>query len=354
MTIFGKSGSVAETYAKENNIKFSSTGKVSLKTLSDKDVTLSQMSYTYDGTAKTPDATVKYGDATLTKGVDYTITYQDNVNAGTAKVTVTGMGNYTGTVTKTFIITEAAKQEPSVKELSQCTITLSKTAYTYDGKAKKPAVTVKDGGTVLKAGTDYTVAYQNNKNAGKAKAAITGKGNYKGTVTKTFTITVKKGTSHKAGPYQYKVTGASTVSMTGLADKKVTKVKVPKTVKLGGKSFKVTAIANNAFKKNKKVTSVEVGNNVKTVGTSAFEGCTKLSKATIGTGATQIGGSAFKNCKKLGTITIKSTKLKKVGKNALQGIKSTAKVKVPAKKLSSYKKLFRNKGQGKNVKIVKS
>ena len=149
MTIFGKSGSVAETYAKENNIKFSSTGKVSLKMLSDKDVTLSQMSYTYDGTAKTPDATVKYGDATLTKGVDYTITYQDNVNAGTAKVIVTGMGNYTGTVTKTFTITEAAKQEPSVKELSKCTITLNKTAYTYDGKAKKPAVTVKDGATVL-------------------------------------------------------------------------------------------------------------------------------------------------------------------------------------------------------------
>ena len=119
--------------------------------------------------------------------------------------------------------------------MSKYTITISKTAYTYDGTAKEPAVTVKDGATVLKAGTDYTVAYQDNKNAGTAKAVLTGKGNYKGTVTKTFTITVKKNTSHKAGAYQYKVTGASTVSVTGLTDKKATKVKVPKTVKIGGR-----------------------------------------------------------------------------------------------------------------------
>ena len=291
--------------------------------------------------------------------MDYTVSYQDNINVGTAKVIVTGKGNYTGTVTKTFTIVKGDGQKPGapdvpgVKELSKCTITLSKTTYTYDGKAKKPAVTVKDGTTVLKAGTDYTVAYRENKNAGKAKAVITGKGNYKGTVTKTFTIKVKTGTSHRAGAYQYKVTGVSTVSMIGLTNKKATKVKVQNTVKIGGKSFKVTAIANNAFKKNKKVTSVEIGNNVKTIGTSAFEGCTKLNKATIGTGVTQIKSSAFKNCKKLATITVKSTKLKKVEKNALLGIKSTAKVKVPAKKLASYKKLFKNKGQGKKVRIVK-
>ena len=179
LTIFGKSGSIAETYAKENNINFSSTGIVSPKTLSDKDVTLSQTSYTYDGTAKMPDVTVKYGNTPLTKDADYTVKYQDNVNAGTAKVIVTGTGNYTGTVTKTFTITEADKPEPTVKELSKCTITISKTAYTYDGTAKEPAVTVKDGATVLKAGTDYTVAYQDNKNAGTAKAVLTGKGNYR-------------------------------------------------------------------------------------------------------------------------------------------------------------------------------
>ena len=89
------------------------------------------------------------------------------------------------------------------------------------------------------------------------------------------------------------------------------------------------------------------------VGAGAFEGCVKLNKVTVGKGAAEIGKNSFKDCKKLGTITIKSTKLKKVGKNALKGIKSTAKIKVPSKKLSAYQKLFKNKGQGKKVKIVK-
>ena len=197
------------------------------------------------------------------------------------------------------------------------------------------------------------IFYINNINVGTAKVTVTGKGNYKGTVTKNFTITVKKGTSHRVGSYQYKVAGMSTVSLTGVKDNKVTKIKVPKTVKIGGKTFKVTAIGSNAFKGNKKITSIEIGDNVKVIGVSALEGCTKLSKAALGKGITEIKENAFKNCKKLGTIGIKSIKLKKVGRNALKGIKPTAKVKVPAKKLSAYKRLFRNKGQGNKVKIVK-
>ena len=357
LTIYGKTGSYAEAYAKENNIKFSSTGTASnpteKKTISSNNVSLSQYSYTYDGKAKKPTVTVKDGAIVLKEGTDYTVTYSNNINIGTAEVTVTGKGNYTGMVTKEFTITKADPPEQGVKNLSQCTIKLSKSSYAYDGKAKKPAVTVKDGKTVLKEGTDYTVTYSNNINAGTAKVTVTGKGNYKGTVTKSFTITVKKGTSHKVGSYQYKVTGTSTVSLTGVKNNKATKVKILKTVKIGGKDFKVTAIGSRAFKNNKKITSVEIGDNVKIIGTSAFEGCTKLGKATLGKGITEIGGNAFKNCKKLGTVTIKSTKLKKVGKNALKGIKPTSKIKVPAKKLSAYKKLFKNKGQGRKVKIVK-
>ena len=356
LTIYGKTGSYAEIYAKENDIKFSSTGialnPIEKKTISSNNVALSQTSYTYDGKAKTPTVTVKDGAAVLKEGTDYTVTYSNNINVGTAKVTVTGKGNYTGTVTKEFTITKAAPEQ-GVKDLSKCTVMLNKSSYAYDGKAKKPAVTVKDGNTVLKEGRDYTVTYSNNINAGTAKVTVTGKGNYKGTVTKSFTITVKKGTSHKVGSYQYKVTGTSTVSLTGVKNNKVTKVKIPQTVEIGGKNFKVTSIGSSAFKNNKKITSIEIGDNVKSIGTSAFEGCTKLSKATLGKGVTEISGNAFKTCKKLGTITIKSTKLKKVGRNALKRIKPAAKIKVPAKKLSAYKKLFKNKGQGRKVKIVK-
>ncbi len=440
LTIYGKTGSCAETYAKENDILFSSTGELShpiekkiissddvalsqtsyvydgifkkptvtvkdgatvlkegidytvtysnnvsvgtatvtvtgrrrytgtvtkkftitnavppeqeVKGISECTVTLGQNSYVYDGTAKTPTVTVKDGTTALKEGTDYTVTYSNNINVGIAKATVIGKGNYTGTVTKEFTITKAA-QGQRIKEISQCKVTLSKSSYAYDGKAKKPTATVKDGAVTLKEGTDYTVAYTNNINAGTAKVTVTGKGNYKGAVAKNFTITVKKGTSHKVGSCQYKVTGTSTVSAAGAKNNKVTKIKIPKTVKIGGKAFKVTAIASRAFKGNKKITSIEIGDNVKMIGTSAFEGCTKLGKATLGKGIIEISGNAFTNCKKLGTVTIKSTKLKKVGRNALKGIKPTAKIKVPAKKLPAYKKLFKNKGQGRKVKILK-
>ena len=201
--------------------------------------------------------------------------------------------------------------------------------------------------------TDYTLTYENNINVGTGKVTIKGRGDYKGTVKKSFAITIKKGASYKVGSYQYRVTSASTVSMTAVKNKKTTKIKVPSKMKIGGKTFKVTAIGSKAFKNNKKIKSVVIADNVKLIGASAFEGCTNLSKATLGKGVTEIGSNAFKNCKKLGSISIKSKKLKKIGKNALKGIKSTAKIKVPAQKLSSYKKLLRNKGQGKKVKIVK-
>ena len=67
-------------------------------------------------------------------------------------------------------------------------ISLSPSSFVYDGAKKKPKVTVKVGKTVLKQGTDYTVAYINNVNAGTAKAIVTLKGKRSGTGTKTFKI----------------------------------------------------------------------------------------------------------------------------------------------------------------------
>ena len=86
--------------------------------------------------------------------------------------------------------------------LSSCTITLSKTSYTYDGQYKSPSVTVKDGSKVLTRNIDYkTVGYSNNLRAGTTSVKIIGTGDqsgtinktyYSGTVTKTFTIKPKK------------------------------------------------------------------------------------------------------------------------------------------------------------------
>ncbi|MBQ6844417.1 MAG: leucine-rich repeat protein [Agathobacter sp.] len=209
-------------------------------------------------------------------------------------------------------------------------ITLSTKSYTYNGKAKKPSVKVVINGKTLSKNTDYTVEYKNNKNIGKATVIIKGKGKYFGTIEKNFTIKLGKGKTFTSGKYKYKVTGTSTVAFNGIASTKTTKVTIPKTVKYGGKTFKVTSVADNALKNKTKVTSVIIETNVTTIGKNAFYGC-----------------------KGLKTITIKTTKLKSVGKNALKNIYAKATIKVPEKKYTAYKNILKGKGQGKKVTIKK-
>ena len=157
--------------------------KAQTKSISSCTVSLSATSFNYTGSAITPTVTVKDGSKTLTNGTDYTVTYSNNVNVGTGTVTITGKGSYSGSVSKTFSITQ------SVKNISRCTVTLSASSFTYTGSAIKPTVTVKDGSKTLTNGTDYTLSYTNNVNPGTGTVTITGKGSYNGSVSKTFSIT---------------------------------------------------------------------------------------------------------------------------------------------------------------------
>ena len=149
-------------------------------------VTLQYTKKAYTGKALQPTVTVKAKvngkTVTLKKSRDYTVTYKNNKNAGQATVTVKGKGNFTGTIKKTFTITKVKLKSAELKNSS----------FTYTGNALKPAVTVKakvNGKTVtLKKGTDYTVTYKDNINRGTATVTIKGKGNYTGTITKTFKI----------------------------------------------------------------------------------------------------------------------------------------------------------------------
>lgn len=145
-------------------------------------ITLTTTSYVYDGNTKKPGYTVKNGSTTLTKDKDFTVSYQNNENPGTAKVVFKGIGSYTGTVTKTFTIK---------KNIASAVVTIGTTAYTYDGTAKKPGYTIKYAGTSLVNNTDFTVAYKNNVNAGLATVVFTGKGNFGGTKSVSFRINPK-------------------------------------------------------------------------------------------------------------------------------------------------------------------
>ena len=145
-------------------------------------VTLSTSTYAYDGKAKKPGVTVKLNGKTLKNGTDYTASYSNNTKVGTAKVTIKGKGNYTGSVSKTYSIKNNFKKA-TVSSIS---------TKAFTGKNITQSITVKYNGKTLKNGTDYTVSYSSNKNIGTATVKVTGKGSYTGTITKTFKINPAK------------------------------------------------------------------------------------------------------------------------------------------------------------------
>ena len=145
-------------------------------------VTLSTSTYAYDGKAKKPGVTVKLNGKTLKNGTDYIVSYSNNTKVGTAKVTITGKGNYTSSVSKTYSIKNNFKKA-TISGISN---------KSYTGKNITQSITVKYNGKTLKNGTDYTVSYSSNKNIGTATVKIAGKGSYTGTIAKTFKINPAK------------------------------------------------------------------------------------------------------------------------------------------------------------------
>ena len=143
---------------------------------------------TYSGKALKPapaaTITLNKKSVALKAGTDYTVTYKNNTKAGTATVTLTGTGNYTGSVSKTFKITPLALSKATVAAVPD---------QEYTGSAIKPSPAVKMtvGGKMatLKAGTDYTLSYANNVEVGTATITVTGKGNFSGTKKVSFQIT---------------------------------------------------------------------------------------------------------------------------------------------------------------------
>lgn len=143
-----------------------------------------------------------------------------------------------------------------------------------------------------------------------------------------------KGRIHKDAKLAYKVTAAAgstgTVMVMKPLKKTHTSIVIPAEVKIDGYVFKVTAIADKAFRGNKKLKKVIIGKNIVKIGKESFSGCRKL-----------------KN------IIINSSKLKSVGKNAFKNIPAKAKIKAPKKKLAAYKKYLKKAKLDKKVKVIK-
>ena len=154
-----------------------------------------------------------------------------------------------------------------------------------------------------------------------------------------------KGKTYTVGNLKYRVTKSAAkngaVTVTGPKKKTYRTISIPNTVKIKNYKFKVTAIGSNAFRNNKNLRKVVIGDNVATIGASAFQGNTKLTTVIIGKGVTKMKRMAFFGDKKLATIKINTKKLKTVEKQALKGISNKAKVSVPKGKAKAYKKILK-------------
>lgn len=149
-------------------------------------ITLKDAEYFYTGKAiEAVITSVVCDGVTLQQGTHYSVSYSNNINAGQASLTITGIGDYSGSKTVQYTIMP--------ETMTAAVITLDKDSYDFTGEAIEPTFSVKHGSTVLSPGTDYNAEITDNIQPGTATITVTGNGNYRGTVTKQFDIVqVKK------------------------------------------------------------------------------------------------------------------------------------------------------------------
>lgn len=256
-----------------------------------KDISASNIELNYVGDSRNIGASVIPADAT-----DKTLSYKSSnekivtvdekgqvtaINAGTCTITITAANGVKKEITVTV---KGQSKDPIVPGSSASPTPLSSTQPTATPPAQGDDTIPAKNTKISNAGSDYVV------------------------------------TSAGASGGEVEMTKA----------KNAKKVIIPDTVTVNGKNFKVTSVKANAFKGNKKLTSVVIGKNVKSIGKNAFNGCKKLTK-----------------------VTVKSTVLKSIGKKAFAKGSKKITVIVPKKKAKAYQKLFKKSGISKKVKYKK-
>ena len=268
------------------------------------DIKLDETIFTYDGSSKKPQVVVTIAGNTLTQDVDYTLSYENNITAGTAFAVIQGIGHYKGVVKMTFTIVPYSGGGDSV----------------YD----------KDN-TLISNNMIYTITDDEEN-----EVEVTSFSNKKLT-NLVIPATVK------SGDKEYKVT-----SIGQKAFYKNTKLK---RITIGNN---ITSIEDYAFYGCKNVTSIKMGKSVEIIGASSFRKCTKLTGIVLPKSIDELGKNAFYGCKKLKTITILADSVIDVSENAIKGISQRAVIKVPKKLVKGYKKELKGKtGFKKTMKLKK-
>lgn len=151
---------------KSNTLSPTSIDKISIKELPD---------YTYTSSVIKPQPEIAY----LIKNKDYCLSYKNNLNKGYATLIIDGIGNYTGRIVKQFEIKAKPIGELNIGQIK---------SQEYSGVAIKPVIQLYHGNKLLKVNNDYNIKYSNNVVSGRGLVTIIGKGNYSGSITRTFVI----------------------------------------------------------------------------------------------------------------------------------------------------------------------
>lgn len=169
-------GSYAQSYAIKYGFKYTL-----VKYAEDFEVSFDEESYTYMGEEIEPSITVKYNGRVLDNGTDYYYNCYNNINAGTAKLVINGRGSFTGSKEVEFTINPAPASSLEISEVED---------EEYDGYQIEPYIVIYFDAERLWAGDDYDITYRDNIYPGKAYIDLTFKGNFTGTVTIPFNITL--------------------------------------------------------------------------------------------------------------------------------------------------------------------
>ena len=210
---------------------------------------------------------------------------------------------------------KGAMTDPNSPYSKNDSVLVSKCGFTYQGKTFVSWNTKADG-----SGTTYVPGDKFYIKGDVTLYAIWKKSSSGDSVKPGDNSTVKVGSTQTVGKAKYRVTSQGAVTYLGTTDKKAKKLTIPDTIKIKGKTYKVTAVGTNVTKSNKKLTSVIIGKNV-----------------------TVIAAKAFYKKKKLKRIKFKSSKISKIGKYAFKGISKKAVFKVPKKAKKKYKKKLSKK-----------
>lgn len=289
-----------------------------VKSIKDASVMIEDQIYT--GQALTPPVQVMLDDKKLTAGVDYTVTYKNNINVGTAIAIITGIGNYTDFLEKTFII-----------------------------KSMETGSTDMIGGETGQTGSTDATGTLPQDNTPQIQDEVPSVGTILRDKSEKYLVK-KSGTKVEDVELEY----------LGTTDSNEDFIFINSNAFIDFKMYRVTSIADKAFKNNKKITAVIIQGNI-SIGKSAFQGCKSLKTVTLGANVSKIGKKAFYNCKNMHTLKIKAKNLteKSIGKKAFFKAGSTnyRKFKVTVtsstKKCAVYTKILRKKGLSPKVKVKK-